>query len=225
MAGSSTATKSNALELLRRIINYGAKHNYCPRLSFTIELPRKDNLVTEYLTPTQVAKLNGVLDSWEAQDVARMLRLAMFSGLRRGEIFKLGDHDIDYRQNIIELRDPKGGRSATVPRSGPVKKLLKEQQVWKNGNFPESPFVFPGKNGGLRTDSSAVKRIKAKAGLPSKIRIFHGLRHHFAVSLANRGVSLDMIGELLTHKNPQITRRYAKFFLTQKSRLQGWRLI
>jgi integrase len=42
----------------------------------------------------------------------------MYSGLRRSEIFKLEDRDIDYWQNIIELRDPKGGRLATVPMSG-----------------------------------------------------------------------------------------------------------
>jgi integrase len=221
MVGSSTATKSNALELLRRIINYGAKHNYCPRLSFTIELPHKDNLVTEYLTPAQIAKFNDVLDSWAAQDVARMLRLAMFAGLRRGEIFKLEDHDLDYPQNLIELRDPKGGRTATVPMSGPVKQLLKDQQKWRDKKFPDSALLFPGKKGKQRTDSSAVKRIKEKAGLPVKFRIFHGLRHHFAVSLANNGVSLDMIGELLTHKNPQITRRYAKFLPDTKRQAAG----
>ena len=211
MSGSSTATKSNALELLRRIINYGAKNNYCPPLSFIIELPHKDNVVTEYLTPKQVADLNEVLDNWPSQDVARMLRLALFTGLRRGEIFKLKDDDIDYRQNLIELINPKGSKNATVPMSGPVKQLLQNQQKWRNENFPGSPLLFPGKKGQQRIDSSAVKRIKEKAKLPDKFRIFHGLRHHFAVSLANNDISLDMIGELLTHKNSQTTRRYAKF--------------
>ena len=60
--------------------------------------------------------------------------------------------------------------------------------------------------------SNAVKKIKAKAGLSKEFRIFHGLRHHFAVTLANSGeYSLDMIGELLTHKSTEMTRRYGQF--------------
>ena len=39
-----------------------------------------------------------------------------------------------------------------------------------------------------------------------------GLRHHYAVMLANSGeFTLDVIGELLTHKSNDMTRRYAKF--------------
>jgi integrase len=37
------------------------------------------------------------LDDWPSQDVARMLKLAMVTGMRRGEIFKLEDQDADFR--------------------------------------------------------------------------------------------------------------------------------
>ena len=61
-------------------------------------------------------------------------------------------------------------------------------------------------------DSSAVSRIKAAAGLPKAFRPLHGLRHNFAVALANSGkADLGLISELLTHKDTQTTRRYAKF--------------
>lgn len=64
----------------------------------------------------------------------------------------------------------------------------------------------------MRMDSSAVKRIKKAAGLPKSFRIFHGLRHHLAVTLANSGeYTIDMIGELLTHKSSAMTKRYAKY--------------
>lgn len=54
--------------------------------------------------------------------------------------------------------------------------------------------------------------IKKKAGLPDNFRTFHGLRHHYAVTLANSGkFSLDMIGQLLTHKSAAMTKRYAQF--------------
>lgn len=57
-----------------------------------------------------------------------------------------------------------------------------------------------------------VDRIKEAANLPESFRIFHGLRHNFAVILANSGkVPLDMIGELLTHKSMAMTKRYGQF--------------
>ena len=212
MAHNASATVYNALELLRRLVNYGVKNKLCVPLSFTIEMPRRYNEVTEYLRPEEARRLLAVLDTWPSRDVARMLKLAMLSGLRRGEIFKLQDSDLDFRQRLIRLMDPKGGPTVTIPMSEPVKVLLEAQIKWRDKNFRGSAFIFPGSYGRQRVSSTAVKKIKAKAGLPKKFRIFHGLRHHFAVTLANSGeYSLDMIGELLTHKSTEMTRRYGQF--------------
>ena len=93
-----------------------------------------------------------------------------------------------------------------------LKSILKEQQRHRDESFPGSPFLFPGKKGGLRTDCSAVDKIKEAAKLPSEFRIFHGLRHHYAVTLANSGqFTLDMIGDLLTHKSTAMTKRYGQY--------------
>jgi integrase len=212
MKDNAPATVYNALELLRRLINYGVRNNLCVALAFTIKLPKRYNEVTEYLHPEEAQRLVAVLESWPSKDVSRMLKLAMLSGLRRGEIFKLEDQDLDFRQRLVWLRDPKGGPTVTIPMSEPVKQLFEDQIAWKNEKFPNSPFLFPGKDGGLRVTSNAVRRIKTKAGLSKEFRIFHGLRHHFAVTLANSGeYSLDMIGELLTHKSTEMTKRYSQF--------------
>ncbi|HHB75383.1 MAG TPA: hypothetical protein ENK84_02400 [Desulfobulbus sp.] len=49
--------------------------------------------------------------------------------------------------------------------------------------------------------------------MPKAFRPFHGLRYHLAVTLTSSGeYTLDMIGELLTHKDSSVTRRYASFF-------------
>nr|WP_321467308.1 site-specific integrase [uncultured Desulfobulbus sp.] len=213
MEGKAVATIWGALEMIRRIANYGKKNKKCPGLSFIIAMPDRNNIKVEYLTPEQVTKFVDVLNAWPHQEVARMLKVAMFTGLRRGEIFKLEDSDIDFIQKIITLRNPKSGKDANVPLNSVVEKIIKEQIEWRKEKFPESTYIFPGKGGGLRVDSTAVERIKKKAELPGKFRIFHGLRHHYAVTLANSGkFTLDMIGELLTHSDPKITReRYAHF--------------
>lgn len=219
MKGHAAATVANSLELLRRIINHGVKNKLCPAPAFTIELPKKDNQVTEYLTPEEAERLMKVLDKWPSKDAPRMLKIAWLTGMRRGEIFKLEDRDCDFTQRIITLRDPKGGREETISMSEPVKQLLEEQMVDRDRLYPGSLYIFPGKKGERRTDSSAVERIKAEAQLPAKFRIFHGLRHHLAVTLASSGnFTLDMIGALLTHKSSEMTRRYAKFLPDAKKR-------
>ncbi len=217
MAGMSTSSKWAALEILRRVVNFGIKHQMCKPPSFKIELPRKNNVVTEYLDQDQVKRLFQVLETWPSRDVARMIKLAFFTGMRRGEIFALQDQDVDFRQDLIFLRGadregPKGGKTVSIPMNKPVKELLQRQIKWRDERFPGSEYLFPGLGGKIRTHCSAVGRIKQEAGLPDDFRIFHGLRHHFGVTLANSGeFGLDMIGELLTHKSPQMTKRYAQY--------------
>ena len=212
MQGAAPATIWGALELVRRIGNFGKRSKISEGLTFTIKMPKRDNELTEFLTPDQAARLLKNLDEWPSKDVANMLRVAMFSGLRRGEIFKLQDNDIDFANKIIRLKSPKGGKTATVPLNPVVEQVIKNQINWRDKRFPESRFIFPGKGGTERVDCSAAYRIKVKADLPKRFRIFHGLRHHYAVMLANSGeFTLDMIGELLTHKSYEMTKRYAKF--------------
>jgi len=75
----------------------------------------------------------------------------------------------------------------------------------------ESPYVFPGWDGGERTNiNQAVNRIKKKARLPKDFRPLHGLRHVYASILASSGrVDLYTLQRLLTHKDPRMTQRYA----------------
>ncbi len=187
MKTHASATVFNALELLRRIINYGIEQKLCPPLSFKINFPQKDNEVTEYLTSEEARRLMDVLEHWPNQDISRMLQLVWLTGIRRGEIFKLEDRDCDFTQKIITLRNPKGGKTAEIPMSPPVERILHTQIDWRNERFQGSPFIYPGRYGKQRTDSSAVDRIKNKAGLPKTFRIFHGLRHHMDVTLASSG--------------------------------------
>ncbi len=232
----SPATIDHALRLLRRVINHGVKHNLCPALAFSIEFPKVNNIVTEFLTPDQAASLLEVLESWPRQDIARMVKMAWLTGMRRGELFKLKKSHLDFNHDIIRLADPKGGKDSTIPMSLPVKELLQEQLAYLQAQrerrerrygktdspapaWDEQGFVFPGIHGGKRQDCSAINRIKKAAGLPRSFRPFHGLRHHMAVTLASSGeYTLDMIGELLTHKDSSVTRRYAAFLPEAKQK-------
>lgn len=75
MGEKADGTIWNAIEILRRIINFGAKNNLCPALSFTIEMPKRDNERVEYLKEDEMQRLYAVMKNWQNQEVCRMLKL------------------------------------------------------------------------------------------------------------------------------------------------------
>ncbi|HOI96698.1 MAG TPA: site-specific integrase [Syntrophobacter fumaroxidans] len=199
------ATARNTLELLRRIVNFGVRRQLCPGLTFTIQMPAVHNERTEDLTPDELAKLLEVLDEEPNTQVAHLMKMAIFTGMRRGELFKLRWTDIDFDRGFISIRDPKGGSSQTIPLNESARGIL------VNHPRTDTPFVFPGRKGAQRADiNKTVNRIKKAAGLPKDFRPLHGLRHSFASSLASSGkVDLYTLQRLLTHKSPQMTQRYS----------------
>lgn len=198
-------TVKNVLELLRRIINFGIKKRLCPGIDFTIELPQVDNEKTEDLTPDQLTKLLKAIDKDSNTMAANMMRMALFTGMRRGEMFKLKWKDVDFNRGFINIKDPKGGPDQKVPLNDATRDLLKSHLRTR------SLYVFPGRGGRQRTDiKHQVNRIKIDAGLPKDFRALHGLRHVYASMLASSGeVGMYTLQKLLTHKDPKMTQRYA----------------
>lgn len=201
----SPGTVKNVMELLRRICNYATNKRLTPGLSFTLEMPKVNNLRTEDLTPDQLRGLLEAMDNDINQQAANLMRMVLYTGMRRSELFKLKWVDIDKQRGFIKLEDPKGGTDITIPLNDATRDLLKNHP--KTG----SDYVFPGKDGKQRKDiHHQVNRIRDNAGLPKTFRPLHGLRHVFASMLASSGkVDLYTLQRLLTHKSPQMTMRYA----------------
>lgn len=198
------ATVANALELLRRLVNFGVRRGLCEPPRTKIRLPKVDNQTTENLSPDQLQRLLTALDTADNQPVAAIMKLALYSGLRRGELLGLEWRDVDFERNFIRLRSPKGGKTVSVPMNGQARALLE--------SLPrESDYVFPGRHGGRRIEvRKACRKICGAAGLPSDFRGLHGLRHSFASALASSGqVDMYVLQRLLTHKSPIMTQRYA----------------
>lgn len=198
-------TVKNVLELLRRIINFGIKKNLSAGCGFTIEMPTVNNVKTEDLNPEQLKSLLKAIDKADHIQAANMMKLVLFTGLRRGEMFKLKWVDVNFDREFILLVDPKGGPDQKIPLNETARQLLKFHPK------TDSQFVFPGRGGGQRVDiKHQVNAIKEAAGLPKGFRALHGLRHVYASMLASSGkVDLYTLQKLLTHKSPQMTQRYA----------------
>lgn len=198
-------TVRNALELLRRIVNFARKKHLCDGMPFIIEMPELDNCRTETLTPDEMSRLLKAINEDENIQAAGLMKMALFTGMRRGELFRLRWEDVDFQKGFITLVNPKGGAEQKIPLNKAARELLE--------NHPRggSPQVFPGRAGAQRTDvTKQINRIKGRAGLPAKFRALHGLRHVYASGLASSGkVDMYTLQKLLTHKSPQMTQRYA----------------
>lgn len=201
----SAKTVKNILELLERVINFGTKQGLCAGLGFKPEHPRVNNQTTEDLTPEQLVKLLQAIDADHDLVSANLMKMALFTGMRRGELFKLRWQDVDFEKGFIHIIQPKGGQNQVVPMNSAAREIL------ENHPKTESPYIFPGRNGGQRVEMRRpINRIRKRADLPPDFRPLHGLRHAYASLLASSGeVELHVIQRLLTHKTPQMTMRYS----------------
>jgi len=198
-------TVKHVLALLKRLCNFGTRKGLCDGLRFKIEMPTVYNCKTEDLSPDQLAALLQAIDEDENIQAANFMRLVLFTGMRRGELFKLQWEHIDFDRGFINIIDPKGGPSQKIPLNASARDLLESHPR------SASEYVFPGRGGGRRVDiKKQVNRIKQRAGLPKDFRALHGLRHVYASMLASSGeVDMYTLQKLLTHKSPMMTQRYA----------------
>jgi integrase len=197
-------TIKHQIVILRRLYNlarqWGLYDGKSPVES--VQMPKVDNQKTEFLSDEEAERLLTVLEAWSYKETAAFVKFAMFTGLRRGELFKLTWDDVDFDRGMVALQDPKGGRTRTIPICTAALDVLRGLEV-------DSTFVFPGKNGRQRTDFKGPwERIRKAAGLPEGFR-FHGLRHHYASTLVSNGIDLTVVKELLTHKDMTTMQRYA----------------
>ena len=215
------ATIRHVLELLRRLANFAAKNNLCSGLSFKIQMPKVENYKTEELTNAQLQKLMQVLEEESDIQVSNLVRLALYTGMRRGELFNLNWGDIDFYNKTITVKSDKKGDQPTIPLNEMAEKALVEHAHTEKG----SKFVFPGRGGKKRTECKRpLLRIREKAGLPDDFRILQGLRHVYASMLLSSGkVDLETLQSLLTQKSPLMTQRYAH--LLDESRTNSENII
>lgn len=222
----SMQTVKHVLVLLRRIVLFAEKQQLITPCVIDYKIPRVDNQVTEHLTDEEVKRLLVALDEEKDKTAVAVVKLALYSGLRKGEILSLKWKNVDLNRALITLDNPKGGKSQTLPISAAAVEVLKtvpkitpEKPIKKKHpviieNKEEakaSELVFPGRNGVQRYDlKKPMDRIRKAAAFPEGFRPLHGLRHHFASTLASSGeVDLYTLQKLLTHKDPSTTQRYA----------------
>lgn len=204
--GKAPQTIKHVVGMLARLIKFSSEKGYSPALSVRPDLPRINNEKTEDLKPEEIQKLMQAMDDDPHPCAGKMMKLALYTGMRLGEICRLEWRDIDMEKGFISIRDPKAGKDKKIPLNDAASSLIESVAV-----TPRSPYIFPNEDGTQRKDiRDQARRIRDAAGLPKDFRPMHGLRHVFASTLASSGlVDMYTLQKLLTHSDPKTTQRYA----------------
>lgn len=205
--GCAPATIKHALGAIKRLYNWAWENDLYNGENPTAKIkpPKFDNKITNCLTKPQTKQLFNILENWENQRAALVIKFALYTGCRKSEIFKLTWKDVDFDNKFIHLRDPKG-KPTTLPISQKACDVLIEARKLNR----KSKYVFANRAGKQRKHFGATwARIKKKARLPKEFR-FHDFRHNFASKLISSGkVDLYRLQKLLNHQSPSMTQRYA----------------
>jgi integrase len=169
--------------------------------------PYRENKRERFLTEAEIAKAADAITAAEQAGTlgphgAAGLRLCLFTGARSGEITAIEWLHVDWQRRLIRLPDSKTNEPRTIHLSEPALEVLK--------GLPRiGPYVVAGGRPGEAYQSlrRAWISIRNRVGLDD-VRL-HDLRHSYASLAASKGISLQTIGKLLGHRDPQTTARYS----------------
>jgi integrase len=141
--------------------------------------------------------------------------MALTTGARRSELTGLRWQDIDFVHNVAFVGRSKNGDPKTLPLVSNVLDLL---NAFNTGTAPTG-LVFPSPR--IPTQSYGFEERWKAALKAAKVRNFrfHDLRHTCASMLAQNGATLLEIGDLLGHRQLQVTKRYSHLASGHKAAL------
>lgn len=196
--------------LIRRLYNWanrkGLYEGKNPAKGVTI--PRFDNHMNNFLSRQQIHHLLSFVEAFGNERAELVIKYALYSGRRRGDILKLKWKDVDFDNRFVTYQgmNTKNRKTQTLPVNNRCYEVLSRAR-----SMIICPYVFPASTGRYYHSFDATwQRIRKAAGFSYR---FHDLRHTFASYLASSGkVDIYTLQTLLGHKDIAMTMRYASLF-------------
>ncbi|MHC9540668.1 MAG: tyrosine-type recombinase/integrase [Vulcanimicrobiota bacterium] len=136
-----------------------------------------------YLTLKEIPSLLVVC----AKNILAVVIIALYTGMRKGEITRLRWRDIDEVNGFVHVKSSKNYERRDIPMNEEVKELFRGM-----ARGPEESKIFPKIGDFKKAWWSSLKR----AGITDFC--FHDLRHTFASHLVMAGVSIMVVIERIT---------------------------
>ncbi|HKQ30817.1 MAG TPA: site-specific integrase [Burkholderiales bacterium] len=157
-----------------------------------------------------VALIRAASTQYRAAHLPDFIRLALHTGMRRGEMLGLEWSRVDLQAGLIYLEGThtKSRKRRSIPLNAEAKAALLRRASYRAKNCPDSPWVFCNAEG---EQIASVKKSFTSACVRAGINDFrvHDLRHTCAAWLVNAGVALPAVRDLLGHSTVKVTERYA----------------
>lgn len=177
------------------------------------------------LTPAEAVAF---LAAAEGDDYEPLWRLAIMTGMRRGELLGLRWQDVDLDRGVLMIQHTlvrgKGGRwESGTPKSergrrnvsisdADVKSLTEyrtRQKTWRiaSANWQETGLVFTGADGQAMSANTLDRRYRRqlrKAEIDDTYRL-HDLRHAAVTLLLIAGVNINVVSERVGHHKSAFT--------------------
>jgi integrase len=239
-SGLAARTVAHVHKVLTRALNDAVKHGLLLRNVCSVQrAPKVVAKEMKILTPEQVAEFVTILGD---HPLAAAAIVALFTGMRRGELLALRWSNVDLDDEVIKVRESleqtKGGGLRFKPpksRAGirdlrlPAivtdtlvaqrKRLLEQRLLLGLGKLTDKDLVFPAWDGTPQWPNvfgTAWSRLAAARGLAVS---FHELRHTHASQLIDAGVDVVTISKRLGHSSAAITLQvYAHLFRKDDSK-------
>lgn len=171
-----------------------------------VRRPREPRGRVRMLSAEEQARLLAACRESRNPQLEPIVLLAIYTGMRQGEILALRWEDVDFQRRRVVVQDSKNGERRGLALVGPaLAALLDHGRLRRLG----CDLVFPSPKDPTRPADirSAWDAAVARAELVD-FR-FHDLRHTAASYLAMSGASLAEIAEVLGHKTLAMVKRYS----------------
>ena len=213
----------NMVKALRSFVRFAEGRRWCRKdLAEAIEGPRVYSDESLPMGPpwSDVERLIRSVDTNRPRDVrgrAILMLLAIY-GLRVGEVTHLRLEDVDWEQDLLNVRREKRRKVQSYPLIASVGAAIarylrenrpasKRRELFLGLNAPHGPMS----QGAVHyLVATGLKRVGARTTRFGP----HSLRHACAGRLVTEGLSLKEIGDHLGHRGVSATRVYAKVNLT-----------
>lgn len=148
-----------------------------------------------------------------------MIRLALATSMRKGELLALKRSWIDTRSRVVKLPADatKNGDSRTVALSSEAFEVLQTAPLhisgrvfgcWKDENSFAKPWQrLIGRAKRIYLQDCKTQGIEPVSGVLEDLR-FHDLRHHATTELFNKGLNPFEVASMTGHKSMQMLKRY-----------------
>jgi integrase len=226
--GLSGSSIQNILKPLNGTMNFAVRHELASTNPVSVltadERPTVTRREFRDLGPTGIDNL---LAAASKAEYSALIRTAVYTGLRLGELLGLKWEDVDFDEAVIHVRQQWAREGAlTEPKTSAalrrvviapdLVRFLREHKA-RSPFSTERDFVFASRKGtplGHRNVCRAFTRIVKAAGLNDEPKLtFHGLRHIYASMMIERGISSTVLAEQMGHTSSTVTeQRYVHLF-------------